>query len=98
MHMIGDAVDDEWLLFHFHGNAPHVCHEPVLNFLVDGRMSVLGAENDMGEQVRKGVRHEALASVTLLVLSPLRGCRVSAAIFPRLTPWAIFFRPSGAVA
>ena len=68
-------------------NPAHISEQVRAEVGGEERLAVLGRKDDMGEEVGKGVSHR---------LSPLWGSHIlNQLLAPRLTPWAILYRPSG---
>ena len=84
--MVGPGVGSSERAAHFAHNAAQVAEKIVFERRGDKRRAVLGAENQVGKQVRVSVRH---------ILSPLRGLGgiFTRFHYPRLAPWATTFRP-----
>src|ERR1043166_5164499 len=86
MHVIAWAVDDQGLGFKFANDPAHVGEDARTKFGVKEGQPVFRPEDQVGQQVRVGVRH---------CLSPLRGLVRFVVWFPRLTPWATILCPYG---
>ena len=85
--MVGPGVRVDQLTVNIADDPAHISEQVRAEVGCEERLAVLGRKDDMGEEVGKGVSHR---------LSPLWGSHIlTQLLVPRLTPWAIPYRPSG---
>jgi len=87
VYMVGPGVRVDQLTVNIADDPAHISEQVPAEVGCEERLAVLGRKDDMGEEVGKGVSHR---------LSPLWGSHIlTQLLVPRLTPWAIPYRPSG---
>jgi len=82
MYMVTSSIDAESRAADLTNDAAEVCVQILFEIGLDQSAALFGAEDEMHQQIRSGVRHS--------LLSPLRGLLVFPISDPRLTPWATF--------
>jgi len=85
--MVGPGVRVHQLTVDIPDDPAHISEQVRAEVRGEERLAVLGGKDDMGEEVGKGVSHR---------LSPPWGSHIlTQLLIPRLTPWAILYRPFG---
>ena len=85
--MVASSINAERGASDLANDAAEVGMEILFEFGFDESAALFGAEYEMHEQIRGGVRHVSFAP---------SGLALFVALYPRLAPWAIFFRHSAA--